>query len=670
MARTPVEPDPRRRGRSRWDGPQRPDPRRARVGDSEPILLDTAKQPAPRPARRSVLWRYRWQLTPIAVAAGAWLLAILMRAWPPAGVVLVAAAVATLVGLHRFRLRGEELLYGRLVVAAGSSWIIAAALIGPARPGVALAWAILTIGAGLPWWRHRRIRGRIRVDRTIEAWPDWSNRAGLTGVRIVTATAGRVSDRLRLELRRGQQNARQLVDGLENLASVRGTPVWRLRADTTITRTDPGLVDLLITHTDPWRADNGDAIAVPHPTIADPAGWAGTVRSICDPVPYGIGDDGTPAELRLRTKAGGRVIAIVAMKGAGKTGILRDVFAGAVTMEDADIAVIDHKERGKASAPWAAALYARATTPQAAVALLSRLIEDNAQRGADSPDAVLQPTPQRRALLLIVDEYGALVAADPRIGDLVETYARTSRSASGALVIADQHVDSVAWSGALRGQLDEVLVGRLQSRRAVRQILPGSLDIDPSEFDEDMHGLVVQRAGKAGTALLRRAWHLEEATDVAALLQHVAARPTATYADTLDLDLQPRTPDPAETRTGRGAELRAGIGDVLDQVAAAATAPRGADLTIAQLRARATTPDAGTPDEQVIDQRIITEIRGSASGGVSMGDLVDRIGVARSTLQMRCALLRRQGTLHTDPPRGRHARWHLTDSHASSSPNA
>ncbi|GGK44123.1 hypothetical protein GCM10010124_41190 [Pilimelia terevasa] len=53
-----------------------------------------------------------------------------------------------------------------------------------------------------------------------------------------------------------------------------------------------------------------------------------------------------------------------------------------------------------------------------------------------------------------------------------------------------------------------------------------------------------------------------------------------------------------------------------------------------------------------------------------MGDLVDRLGVARSTIQMRCAHLRRAGTLHTDPPRGRHARWHITDSEQQAMSNA
>lgn len=624
-----------------------------------PIEQLAAREPAPKPKGKSLLWRYRWQLAPLGMAGAVYADAALLAAHPPTGGILLAGG-ATLGGvwLWRAKLRAEELLYGRLALTAGITWPVLAALVGPTSIEALGTWVVLTAAGAVPWWKHRRIRGRVRVDRTIEAWPDWTARAGHPGVRAVHGTAGRAVDRIRLELQRGRQKAAGLVTDVESYASVRGIPLWRIRFDTQITRTDPGLVDLLITHDDPWRNEHGVPVDLPHPAVADPAAWCAD-RTIRQPAPYGVDDTGGTADVRLWTKIGGRLIVVVAKKGAGKTVLLGDLAAAAMPMVDARVSWIDHKEKGKASRAFALGLYRRATTPAQAVDLLKQFIADGNAAGASSPDPVLQPTTDTPAEVLIIDEYGALCDAEPQIAELVENAARTLRSASRTLIVADQHVDATHWSGALRGQLDEVIVGRMQSARAVRQIMPGPLEVNPADFDEDMHGQVAQRAGTAGTVHVRRAWHLEDVHDIARI---VAECPQRQAPADEDEGMDPETTQEITPNAAAVAATRSKVAQAAEAVADMATGPRPANMTAAQMRAHAQSQPAPTPtpEDDALDARIVAALTAAGPGGVAMGDLVDVTGAKRSTVQIRCSSLRRAGRAILDPPKGAHARWKLT----------
>jgi len=620
------------------------------------------EQQPPQPSTmRRWLHRHRWHLVPVKVGAGAYALAGLADVWPAGGYTTLAAASAVSLGLLQ-RVSPAERVYGRLVVAGTATWIALADLAGPWTIGSASLWAAGVVTAGSPWWRSHRVRGRIRVDELVEAWPDWTARAQMPGVRIVSAEAGRVYDRLRLELQRGRQTARQVVEALERYASVRGIPTWRLRVDQQITTTDPGLVDLLVTHTDPWRDQQGRPIELPHPSTTDLDAWC-QPASICDPIPYGITADGQPATLRLRGDQGGRLIAIASKKGGGKTVTLHNLLAGLTRMVDADIAVIDCKEGGKASLPWAPRLIRRATTPAEAIALLGWAEVENGRRGAESPDPILRPTPQRRALVVVVDEYGALTLADGRAGDLVERLARTIRSASGALILADQRPDSSTWSGALRGQIDEVIVGRLENMRDVRGILPSVEGVDVTEFE--LPGQMVQQAGKRGRQVEVRTYYLEDRVDIAAIVHGCRDR---WPQEQVTANTSRSTPDLEQTlelpRGMRAEDVRAKIKSELGAIAAAhAELKNVPDVPIDEMRRRgqATPPPEPTPEERSLDERIYEAIRSAPEGGLAMGDLEAALpGVPRSTLQVRCAALRRQGRVYTDPPKGRYARWHVT----------
>jgi S-DNA-T family DNA segregation ATPase FtsK/SpoIIIE len=568
------------------------------------------------------------------------------------------------------RLTPAERLYGRLVVAGTTVWVVLADAAGPWTLGSSALWAAGLLAGGRPWWTSHRVRGRIRVDELVEAWPDWSRRAQLPGVRVISAQAGRVHDRLRLELLRGQQRARLVVDHLEDLASVRGIAPWRLRTDQQVTGGDPGIIDLLITHTDPWRDDHGRPIPLPHPAIDDVAAWC-TPSRMADPIQYGVEAGAATASVALRNEQGGRFVAIASKKGGGKTVLLHDLLAGLCRMVDVDIAMVDCKEQGKASRPWAPRLIRRATTPAEAIDLLRWAAGENDRRGAASPDPVLQPTAQRRALVVIVDEYGALALGDERVKEQVEVLARKIRSASGGLVLADQRPDSSTWTGALRGQLDEVIVGRLENRRDAKAILPSVEGLDPTEFE--LPGQMVQQAGKKGRQIEARTWRLEDPVDIAAIVEACRDRWPAGAVEQVTPNTSRSTlEDTLELPRGAGAaQVREQIRDALNTIAGQDhTGVPDLDVDELRRRAQAQPPAEPTEAERTLDERIMTAIRDASPAGIAMGDLELAVQAPRSTVQVRCAALRRQGRVHTDPPRGRHARWHITVSDQPAMANA
>ncbi|MFI2577681.1 hypothetical protein ACH5AJ_36410 [Streptomyces rochei] len=631
----------------------------------------TAQSPPSRSGMRRWLRRHRWQLVPAEVAGGAYLVAGLADVAPTYGYgVLVVAGAAGLAATQR--LTPAEQLYGRLVVGGTAGWVVLADLAGPWSLGAAALWAAGLWAGGTPWWRSHRVRGRIRVDALVEAWPDWSHRAGLGGVRVVSGTAGRVYDRLRLEIVRGQQRARHVVDHLEDLACVRGVPVWRLRIDPQGGGEDPGQLDLLITHTDPWRDDRGQPVPLPHPATEDLAAWC-QPTSMVEPIPWGVTADGPAASLAVRNDRGGRAVAIASKKGGGKTVLLHNLLAGLCRMVDVDIAVVDCKEHGKASRPWAPRLIRRATNPADAIALLRWAADENDRRGAGSPDSVLKPTAGRRALVVVIDEYGALVLADENAKEWTEALARKIRSASGALIIADQRPDHSTWTGALRGQLDEVVVGLLENRRDVKAILPSTEGVDPTEFG--LPGQMVQQAGKRGRQVESRTWHLEDPADIAAIVQACRDRWPAEQVGSASPNTSRSTSErdkPVEPTRGAGAEqVRAQIRDALDAIARQdhTGVP---DLPVDELRrrAQATPPPAPTAEETTLDDRIMEALRTAPAEGIAMADLVEQVGAPRSTVQVRCSTLRRQGRAYAHPARGARARWHVTQSTQPAMSNA
>jgi DNA segregation ATPase FtsK/SpoIIIE, S-DNA-T family len=117
-------------------------------------------------------FRYRYQLAPAAAALGLGLEAEIGHLansgdWWIGGAGNLGAA--GLIALTRDR--GEERLYAGLVGLGAGAWGGAAWALGPHTPALGVTLLVGGAIAAAPWWRHYRVRGRIRViDGTWKPW--------------------------------------------------------------------------------------------------------------------------------------------------------------------------------------------------------------------------------------------------------------------------------------------------------------------------------------------------------------------------------------------------------------------------------------------------------------------------------------------------------------------
>lgn len=99
--------------------------------------------------------------------------------------------------------RAPERAYAACVVAVAGGWLAAATAIGPAVKPLPLVAVIATVILGVPWWIHRRRRARVRAERTIAAWPQIAESAGLPGSRTASVAADVWGWTARVILRKG-----------------------------------------------------------------------------------------------------------------------------------------------------------------------------------------------------------------------------------------------------------------------------------------------------------------------------------------------------------------------------------------------------------------------------------------------------------------------------------
>ena len=207
-------------------------------------------------------YRWRWQLTPVYVAAAlvptAWVLAIVGRwfgwAWVlGAGAVAVVLVTAWLaVGLSRT----YDRLYAGLVAAAGLIWVTATA-VHPGRwwlyGALALGWPLLALG----WWAGPACRSGMWLDNVLRSWTNAAASAGLDAAltNARTTPTGKV---LSLVLS-GRTTAREVTrERLEQLLGTRKGAVTVVPDKANVRR-----VEVHVNDRDPWEA-RGDLL---HPAI-------------------------------------------------------------------------------------------------------------------------------------------------------------------------------------------------------------------------------------------------------------------------------------------------------------------------------------------------------------------------------------------------------------------
>jgi FtsK/SpoIIIE family len=437
--------------------------RRARRSGLQPIMVINTGDQLPAPLGvilARLAWRYRSELAPVftagAVLGAGWWAHLARPHWWP--FVIVASAVAAWslvmfgarVGLPRL----AERIYAGVTVFAAGGWLAVAALLGPLTPPLPQVMSIVAFILGVPWWAHRRRRARVRVERTLAAWPDISRAIGLPGSQVQSATVDLWGWRTRLRLARGQTIA-DVTARIPAIESALGTFRGAVRVYPT-PDDKANRCELRVLGTDP----HAEAIPWPGPSA----------RSITQPVDLGPFEDAEPCRVSfLRRHA-----LFAGATGSGKSGGLNVLMGTLAACEDVVIWAIDLK-KGMELQPWAPCIDRLATTPEQAAALLAdavAILQARAAMLAATGRRVWEPSPDMPALVIIVDEYAELTDEAPDAMGATDSIARLGRAVAVTLVAATQRPTQKAMGqGAVRSQMDTRICFRVRERRDVDLIL-------------------------------------------------------------------------------------------------------------------------------------------------------------------------------------------------------
>jgi hypothetical protein len=208
------------------------------------------------------VFRYRWQLTPLLVAAPmpvlGWILALtywLWPAWTQGGFAVgaVCAAVWVWQGLERL----YDRILGAVVAAIALTWLFAIA-VNPAAGALygllALGWPIL----GVFWWCGGAFRGRILQDKIAKKWARIMEQAGVAGAKLIRHRATDVGEQVTVEVP---------GDATNDLSKKRVEQAMGGRRGSVHLAQDKGNARRTTIHTmdrDPWA----DGAVQPHPILA------------------------------------------------------------------------------------------------------------------------------------------------------------------------------------------------------------------------------------------------------------------------------------------------------------------------------------------------------------------------------------------------------------------
>ncbi len=347
--------------------------------------------------------------------------------------------------------RGIERAYAAAVIAVTGGWLAAAIATGPLTKPLPAVAGIATVILGIPWWFHRRRRAKARVEKTISAWPEVAENAGLPGSEILSVVVDAWGWTARVLLRKGITPG-QVISKVPALESN-----LRLR---------PGSMRVF---PDDKRADRFIMRVIENDPHAEPAMWPGRwITSVTKPMEIGLTEDGrTVRVLMLR-----RNVLIGGIMGSGKSGILNVIIANLAGCRDVILWGIDMKG-GMELQPWAACFDRLAVTPEQAIQLFRDAVaelDQRAARMAAEGKRVWEPTPDDPAIIIVVDEWAELPAEAREYADSV---ARRGRAVAENLIAATQRPtqDAMGKGTAIRSQMDIRICLRVREPRDADLIL-------------------------------------------------------------------------------------------------------------------------------------------------------------------------------------------------------
>jgi hypothetical protein len=539
------------------------------------------------------IWRYRSELAPLTTAvallgASTWVHLTHLDWWPylPASAIVTALALGILggyIGLARW----IERAYAVTAALSAGAWLSVASVLGPFTSPIPQVLAIGTLALGIPWWVHRRRRAKVRVERTLDAWPDIARAIGLVGSQVQSATVDLWGWRARLRLARGQ-TIDDVIGKIPALESALGTFRGAVRIQPT-PDDKANRCELRVLDTDP----HADAIAWPGPSV----------HTITKPIALGPFEDADPCRvLFLRRHA-----LFAGTTGSGKSGGLNVLMGSLAACEDVVIWAIDLK-KGMELRPWAPCIDRLATTPEEASILLADaagILQARAEYLASNGQRVWEPSSDMPALVIVIDEYAELADEAPEAMSDTDSIARLGRAVAVTLVAATQRPTQKAMGqGAVRSQMDTRICFRVRERRDVDLIL--------------------------GQGMLNSGWHAHTLNAPGKFLvsapEHATPRRVRAYLVTDD--------DVART-VARYAMVR----PALDHVSRSAGQTRPAEsepapwyLTNPYADAGEQPSSAATSGSVSLEDALWAALRAAPDDGADIGELMRETGMGRSTI--------------------------------------
>jgi S-DNA-T family DNA segregation ATPase FtsK/SpoIIIE len=590
--------------------------RRMRRNGLQPMVVIDSNGPVPDLAAVIIargLWRYRSEIGPIAMALvlvvasltlhlshPGWWIGILVTA-------IVSASALALVGDRIGLSLRIECLYAATVALSAGGWLATATALGVTYRPLPQIMLVGTPVLSVPWWVHRRRRARVRVERTLAAWPEISQSVGLAGSRVMSAVVDVWGWRARFGLARGQtiQDAIGKISALESaLGTFRGAVrVYPTRDDRA------NRFELRVLNIDP----HANAIAWPGPSVT----------TITEPIDLGPFEDAAPARVLLLR----RHVLIGGIAGSGMSGGINVLMGNLSACGDVVIWAIDLK-RGMELQPWATCIDRLATTPEEARRLLRDavvVLEARAAALAETGKRVWAPTRDNPALVIIIDEYAELAEEAADATSYSDSIARRGRAVAVQLIAATQRPTQKAMGkGAVRSQMDVRVSFRVRERKDVDLIL--------------------------GQGMLNAGWHAQTLNALGKFLvsapEHDTPRRARAYLLT--------------DETVRGtAEKRAGSRPPLDEVSRRAIDEATAPSTPEQCEARprgevtASTPRVDVTGLQDGPEAVLWQMLSHAPDeGTSIVHLMKGTGMGRSWVYYRLQDLSKAGRA-TQTTRGR-----------------
>jgi DNA segregation ATPase FtsK/SpoIIIE, S-DNA-T family len=353
---------------------------------------------------------------------------------------------------------------------------------------------------------------RVRVERTLQAWPDIAEAVGLHGSRVMSAVVDLWGWRARIGLRRGQ-TAANVIATVPALVSGLATRPGAVRVEPDPTRADHCLIRVL--DTDPHAH-----------AIAWPASISGAEPpTITAPIPLGLFEDAAPVAVILTH----RHALVGGVAGAGKSGVLNALLASLTGCPEVVLWGVDLKG-GMELGPWAPCLDRLATTPAQAADLLAAavaILDARAAQLAQAGHRLWQPNPAQPALVVVIDEYAELSEHAPAATDHADSLARRGRAVAVTLLVATQRPTQKAMgSGALRSQMDLRICLRVRERRDVDLVLgQGMLAAGWQAHTLDAPGKFLLSSPDHTTPRRARAYLLTDTHVTALVTRYATTRP-------------------------------------------------------------------------------------------------------------------------------------------------